>query len=76
MVSDWWLQNHPDAKTLNGAEWLVGFYDRLKEDDLHVIDREYLTELVTWHAEKKNVEIAPSCEVIVSTGEVVSNGDV
>ena len=56
MVSDWWLLSHSDTKTLNGAEWLVGFYDRLKEDDLHTIDREYLTELVAWHTEKTNVE--------------------
>lgn len=56
MVADWWLQSHPGAKTLIGAEWLVGFYDRLEEGDLHPIDRAYLKELVEWHKEKENVE--------------------
>jgi hypothetical protein len=56
MVADWWLQSHPDAKTLGGATWLVGFYDRLKDLDLHPIDREYLQELVAWHKERESVE--------------------
>jgi hypothetical protein len=56
MVADWWLQCHPDAKTLDGAAWLVGFYDRLKDEDLHPIDREYLQDLVAWHKEKVSVE--------------------
>jgi hypothetical protein len=55
MVADWWLQSHPDAKTLGGAAWLVGFYDRLKDDDLHPTDRDYLQELVAWHKEKERV---------------------
>ena len=56
MVADWWLQSHPDVKTLSGAAWLVGFYDQLEEEDLHQIDREYLKELTAWHKEKENVE--------------------
>jgi hypothetical protein len=56
MVSDWWLQSHPEGKTLPGADWLMGFYDRLKEEDLHLVDREYLEELVAWHKERENVE--------------------
>lgn len=56
MVSAWWLQGHPDGKTLDGAPWLVGFYDRLKEEDLHLVDREYLRELVAWHKERENVK--------------------
>ncbi len=56
MVSDWWLQSHSDTKTLAGAAWLEGFYDRLKEDDLHKVDRDYLKELVMWHKERENVE--------------------
>ena len=56
MISDWWLVSHPDVKTLDGAAWLMGFYNRLKEKDLHVTDREYLVELVTWHREKENIE--------------------
>ena len=56
MVADWWLQSHADAKTLGGATWLVGFYDRLKDNDLHPIDREYLKELIAWHKEKESVE--------------------
>jgi hypothetical protein len=38
MISDWWLVSHPDVKTLDGAAWLIGFYDRLKEEDLYVTD--------------------------------------
>jgi len=45
MVSDWWLQRHPEATTLPGAAWLVGFQDHLKEEDLYLVDREYLREL-------------------------------
>ena len=56
MVSDWWLQSHSDAKTLDGAAWPVGFYKRLKEEDLHEVNREYLRELVTWHKERECIE--------------------
>jgi hypothetical protein len=52
MVAGWWLQGHPHVKTLGGATWLVGFYSRLKEDDLHPVDRGYLDELIAWHEEK------------------------
>ena len=52
MVAGWWLQSDPNTKYLDGAAWLVGFYARLKEEDLHPIDREYLKELVAWHQEK------------------------
>jgi hypothetical protein len=55
MVADWWQQSHPDVKTLGGAAWLEGFYTRLKEEDLHSIDGEYLKELATWHKEKGGV---------------------
>ena len=51
MVSDWWLQSHPGAKTLDGGTWLVGFYDHMKED-LHIINKEYLKELDVWHKAK------------------------
>jgi len=44
------------VKTLDGAAWLVGFYDRLKEEDIHPIDKEYLKELVAWHQEKANID--------------------
>ena len=54
MVVDWWLRSHPDSKTLDqGAEWLVGFYDRLEEDELHPADHDYIKELVVWHEEKR-----------------------
>ena len=56
MVSGWWLQSHQDVKTLDGAAWLKGFYDRLKEDDLHLVDREYLKELAVWHKEREPLE--------------------
>jgi hypothetical protein len=56
MVSGWWLQSHPDAKTLDGAAWLVGFYERLNDEDLHLTDREYLEELVAWHNARDKVE--------------------
>src|SRR6267154_519050 len=53
MVANWWLQGHPDAKTIGGAPWLVGFYDRLHEEDLHMTNSEYLKELLVWHKEKE-----------------------
>ena len=56
MVSGCWLQSHPDTKTLDGAVWLVGFCDRLKEEDVHETDMKYLKELVAWHREKENVK--------------------
>jgi hypothetical protein len=58
MVSDWWLLSHSDVKTLDGAAWLVGFYNHLKEEDIHPLDKEYLTELITWHGEKEKENAA------------------
>jgi len=52
MIMDWWLQIHTDAKTFEGAAWLVGVHDHLEDEDLHPTDRDYLKELVTWHKEK------------------------
>jgi hypothetical protein len=55
MVADWWLQSHPDSKMLEkGGEWLVGFYDHLNEDELHLADHMHIKELTTWHEEKQN----------------------
>jgi len=31
------------------AEWLVGFYSHLEEDELHPVDRDHLEELTKWH---------------------------
>jgi hypothetical protein len=56
MVSNWWQLSHPNVKPLDGGAWLVGFYDRLKEEEIHPIDKEYLEELVAWHREKENVD--------------------
>jgi hypothetical protein len=42
--------------TTGDAPWLVGFYSRLKDEDLHLCDREYLEELLAWHEEKGDVE--------------------
>jgi hypothetical protein len=56
MVADWWLQSHPNVNTTGGAPWLVGFYSRLKDEDLHPFDREYLEELLEWHKKKGDVE--------------------
>ncbi|SRR5258708_7493435 len=55
MVTGWWLQKHPNAKTFGGAEWLTGFYSCLKDEDLHPINREYLKELVALHQEKEGL---------------------
>ena len=52
MIADWWLQGHSGVKVLDGAGWLDGFYSRLKDDDLHPVDRDYLEKLVLWHEEK------------------------
>lgn len=56
MVANWWLKSHPKTKTLDGAKWLMGFYGRLKEDNLHPLDREYLEELTAWHKEQESID--------------------
>ncbi len=55
MVTEWWLQEHPEVKLVDGhVEWLVGFYDRLDDDELHPIDRDHLEELIAWHKTKES----------------------
>jgi hypothetical protein len=58
MVADWWLQEHPDVKLVDGhVEWLIGFYNHLDEDELHPVDRDHLEELTEWHKTKKNEHV-------------------
>ena len=52
MITDWWLQGHSNAKTLDDAKWLEGFCSRLKENDLNLLNKGYLEELLAWHKEK------------------------
>jgi hypothetical protein len=55
MVAGWWLRSHPYSKVLEqGGDWLVGFYDRLDEDELHPADHKHIKELIEWHKEKEN----------------------
>ena len=68
MFAGWWLQSNPSTKTLQGAAWLMGFYGRLKEDELHPTNREYLKELVAWHEEKERL----NC----SMGDTQLQGDI
>ena len=56
MVADWWLQSHPEVRITGGASRLVGFYNCLKDEDLHLSNREYLEELLAWHKEKEDAE--------------------
>jgi len=50
MVSTKWREENPDAKLLDGAPWLKGFYERYKDsDDLFEEDHTYLKELNEWH---------------------------
>jgi hypothetical protein len=54
MMAGWWLQDHPEFKTLEcGGEWLKGFCTHLRKDNLHPLDWDHLDELETWHKEKK-----------------------
>jgi hypothetical protein len=39
------------------AEWLVGFYSRLDEDELHPVDRDHLEELTEWHKTNENEHV-------------------
>jgi hypothetical protein len=58
MVADWWSQEHLDVKLVDGrAEWLIGFYNRLDEDELHPVDRDHLEELTKWHKTKENERV-------------------
>jgi len=55
MVAEWWSQEHPDIKLVNGhAEWLTGFYNCLGDNELHPADRDHLEELTVWHETKEN----------------------
>ena len=35
-------------------EWLVGFYDSLNNNNLHLVDRVHLEELIVWHKTKES----------------------
>jgi len=62
MVGGWWLKAHPEFKPLErGAGWLVGFRDRLMEDELHPIDWGHIKELAQWHEGKdaENIDTQP-----------------
>jgi hypothetical protein len=53
MIADWWLRDYPDFETLDcGREWLKGFHNCLKKDNLHPLDWDHLDELESWHEEK------------------------
>jgi hypothetical protein len=53
MVAAWWLQSHPNVRTIDsGAEWLAGFRTTLGREDLHSADWDHVDELTTWHNEK------------------------
>ena len=55
MVTEWWSREHPEVKLVDGhVEWLVGFYDRLDNDELHLVDRGHLEELIVWHKTKES----------------------
>ncbi|KAG2066278.1 hypothetical protein BDR04DRAFT_1121307 [Suillus decipiens] len=49
MVAKKWHDDHLEMHFLDGALWLEGFYDHLKEDDLLKEDWDYLKELIKWH---------------------------
>jgi hypothetical protein len=58
MVAEWWSREHPEAKLVEGrAEWLVGFYSCLDEDELHPVDRDHLEELTEWHKTNENERV-------------------
>jgi len=57
MVATWWLEEHPDFKTFDGAEWLVGFCHRLTDDELHPTDWDHLKELTMWHEQKQGRDV-------------------
>jgi len=57
MVATWWLEEHPDFKTFDGAEWLVGFCNRLTDDELHPTDWDHLKELTAWHEQKQGRDV-------------------
>ena len=55
MVADWWVKEHPEVKLVSGyVEWLIGFYNRLNDDELHPVDRNHLEELTNWHKTREN----------------------
>jgi len=42
---------------LTGAEWLVGFCNRLTDDELHPTDWDHLKELTAWHEQKQGRDV-------------------
>jgi hypothetical protein len=49
MVDPRWTEVQPEVQLLDGADWLVGFYDCLdKVQDLLKEDAVYLKELIGW----------------------------
>ncbi len=69
MVADWWVKEHSEVKLVSGrAEWLIGFYNRLNDDELHPVDRDHLEKLTNWHKTRENEHMGdmqpvagPSC---------------
>ena len=54
MIAGWWLEQNLEFEGLDdGGEWLVGFCDRLKEEELHELDWEHIKELTAWHKEQE-----------------------
>ncbi|KAL4072376.1 hypothetical protein V8B97DRAFT_2023543 [Scleroderma yunnanense] len=51
MFNEAWLAAYPGQKTLDGMEWLNGFYLQAKMGDLSVSDQAYLDELAEYLAE-------------------------
>jgi hypothetical protein len=53
MVNSSWLEKHPDCapRLLPGADWLIGFFSHLKNEDLLAEDMKYIQEVVQWRAE-------------------------
>jgi hypothetical protein len=67
IMADWWLQDHPDFKTLErGGEWLTGFRNRLRKEDLHPLDWDHLDELVAWQ-EEKEIDAQQDSQSVVDT---------
>lgn len=54
MIAGWWLEQNPEFDGFDdGAEWLLGFRSRLKDEELDGLDLEHIKELTAWHDEQE-----------------------
>ncbi|KAG2052104.1 hypothetical protein BDR06DRAFT_973282 [Suillus hirtellus] len=73
LVKKKWRDDHLEMQLLDGALWLKGFYESLKEDDLLKEDRDYLKELIKWHDDEGGAGNGHDSKDSIDTGRGVKS---